>query len=1404
FDLQKARAAAASVLAEHMQRKPGAKAGDAGGKFALAYHGSPHKFDKFDISKIGTGEGAQAYGHGLYLAENPKVATGYRKALSNPNLRDDILDIDIPDATTDTQKWALNAFNDEAESAYGEASIDELKTRAITHLRNSYADNNKLLEAANYLKRIKPYSGHLYTVDLPDEAIDRMLDWDKPLSEQPESVRKAIEPLLTGNFAKSDPKGHEIYDALREMYMRPANNGRFASWGPEYAQAVPSSEGASEGLRQLGIPGIKYLDQGSRASGQGTRNFVVFDDKLVTIIDRNGEKLTGQAKQEAIQELQDQHPQTTKAETEGGKFSLSDQTQTPAFERWFGDSKVVDAQGMPLRVYHSGMFDENEDGVPIIGDEGFHFGTITAAESRDLGKRVDDFIKDLKISQSENENGDMRWYWESEGTDSYDFDPEGYDTADDAREAGERFAVEQDFQDTEPMPITEAFLSIQNPKRVPDQHGDWKATVAKAKAQGYDGLVYRNQYEDKGSDSWVAFYPTQIKSATGNTGAFDPKNPDIRFSLEERVGAARGISAAKQQQLVQGLPAGQPVTWTYDTSRWEGWRGKLRKTREYTQDKLLSVLYAQEDIEKVRGDLEDDANVHRRENLMHGRVGARIDLLEKTQTRPLWNAIRKAGLTPELVEDYLEARHAGERNAHVAKINPDMPDGGSGLTNAEAQAFLTGKDKGLRSGKKLNPVTEAKLEAIAKRIDAITQQTRNILVSSGLITQEQKDAMEAAYKTYVPLRGKDGVDVGFQRRATGKGIDVRGKPVQRALGRGEGNRAQNILAEIIGDAERVIVQAEKARVGRTAVKLALENPNPDLWEVEPVEVEQKFSEATEQVYWGVRNLMNDPETLIVPFQGKKYSLYLKDPQIRDALKNLAVDQLPQYLRWFSALNRYFSAIYTRFAPEFVTTNMMRDANLGLIGLSSEKGTKIAAKVAASYASAWQGLWREARGKQMQGKWQKAAREFEEAGGKTYFSRYENVEDIQRRIASEFRGFWELAKEGKLGTAVSKAVGDNHLVKAIGDLNDVVENTLRLAAYQALREEGVSIEKAAKYAKDLTVNFNKRGSATSVLNSFYLFFNASVQGITRTVKLMKQPKVQATLGTLAGLQFMLALMAMGVEDDDGEPLWNKIPEWEKQRNLIFPYITEKDGKKSVTTFKIPMPYGFNLFPYIGGRMAQLFSDVSNDRDVKASDIVNDIGAAVGQSLTPIPIHEGWQAFLPELLKIANSLSSNKDDLGIPITSERPYSKYDIPRSSLGRESTPEAFKAISKALNRLGGGDDYSPPKVLKSLLDWSPEDLQFLFETFTGGIGTTGRRTVGLVENVIADLEVGPKDVPVLRSLVSNIDTKRATANLYYERADMIERDLARVRDAAKDGDETPLDAAKDPAIAEGFKVIVK
>ena len=228
------------------------------------WHGSPHRFNnadeanpmgKFDISKVGTGEGAQAYGHGIYNAERKDVAQGYQRDLS-----------DAAERPASQQAEAFyNALNPMASGAVFHKGRMYAKDDFISAFENGKMDAFDFSPAQRTAVE-KEFSGYLYESDLPDEDIAKMLDWDAPLSEQPQAVRDAVQSVVRLTQAELDTM------PVKMIY-----------------EMIGSPQEASAALNKAGIPGIKYLDRGSRASGEGTRNFVSFDPTRAKILSRNGE-----------------------------------------------------------------------------------------------------------------------------------------------------------------------------------------------------------------------------------------------------------------------------------------------------------------------------------------------------------------------------------------------------------------------------------------------------------------------------------------------------------------------------------------------------------------------------------------------------------------------------------------------------------------------------------------------------------------------------------------------------------------------------------------------------------------------------------------------------------------------------------------------------------------------------------------------------------------------------------------------------------------------------------------------------------------------------------------------------------------------------------------------------------
>jgi len=234
----------------------------------VAYHGTPHDFDQFDLSKVGSGQGEQAYGHGLYFASNEDLARSYRDDLSSG-----VQMIDgrpAPDMARDG--YGLDEISPEHEiasfvSQYGRQARDVMRIRA-PHLLDQF-------DAMQGSGRIQP-GGKMYEVGINAHP-DHILDWDKPIIDQP-----YVAQALANKHINLDPS-HPRFEALDQAHKSMMSERSKGAHAHYYLRKVLGNQGASDYLSDAGVRGIKYLDGGDRGVGEGTHNYVIFDDKLVNV-----------------------------------------------------------------------------------------------------------------------------------------------------------------------------------------------------------------------------------------------------------------------------------------------------------------------------------------------------------------------------------------------------------------------------------------------------------------------------------------------------------------------------------------------------------------------------------------------------------------------------------------------------------------------------------------------------------------------------------------------------------------------------------------------------------------------------------------------------------------------------------------------------------------------------------------------------------------------------------------------------------------------------------------------------------------------------------------------------------------------------------------------------------------
>lgn len=262
-----------------------------------AFHGSPHDFDKFSLSKIGTGEGAQAYGHGLYFTETPEVARNYRDMVPATDKGvGAVLDTDmriggrlVTDVYSEIERKAGRLSPKDAAPVYEQLSALEalMQHGDMLGVNEAASAGQVTPEALAWMKKeVFPKftrKGKLMEVSINADPED-FLDWDAPLSQQSEKVRQSLNTDYGGlrQSVREEVNGPGYFsEPLRERVSGEVRTGQRLY--RDLRNTAGTDAELTERLKQAGIPGIKYLDGASRSAGQGSRNFVVFDDALIEI-----------------------------------------------------------------------------------------------------------------------------------------------------------------------------------------------------------------------------------------------------------------------------------------------------------------------------------------------------------------------------------------------------------------------------------------------------------------------------------------------------------------------------------------------------------------------------------------------------------------------------------------------------------------------------------------------------------------------------------------------------------------------------------------------------------------------------------------------------------------------------------------------------------------------------------------------------------------------------------------------------------------------------------------------------------------------------------------------------------------------------------------------------------------
>ncbi|WP_368921289.1 LPD38 domain-containing protein [Comamonas aquatica] len=815
-------------------------------------------------------------------------------------------------------------------------------------------------------------------------------------------------------------------------------------------------------------------------------------------------------------------------------------------------------------------------------------------------------------------------------------------------------------------------------------------------------------------------------------------------------------------------------------SQWDDLTYKL-------QDKHIDTKRVLESIRATGKAIGDDLDVYLQEELYHGRAAKRTEDFVAQELEPLVRYMSGAGLKMPELEEFLHARHAKEANAVIAKRNPDLPDGGSGMTNAEADAVMAA----------YSPTKRSLLGKAAEKVDAIIAQTRQTFVEYGLESQDTVDAWGQTFAHYVPLMREQEGD-GMAGLGTGQGFSVKGKEVKGRTG--STKKVVDILANIAMQRERAIVRGEKNRVAAALVGLAKANPS-GFWKVDVVPTRQVLGKD------GMVKTEHDPlykqrDNVVVAkipeVDAKTGKVVVKEHAVlfdendaralrmAQSLKNLDAAQLEGMLGATAKVTRYLAAINTQYNPIFGVTNLVRDLQGAAVNLQSTELAGRHGEVLAQSLPALRGIYSEMRA-QRKGEttgtpWSQLWEEFQGVGGQTgYRDQFRTSADRGEAIEKALDpGSWADSGLGKLFTAngALKVPMEFARQKAqwlfqwLDDYNTAMENGVRLAAYKAGLDAGLSKERAASIAKNLTTNFNRKGQVAQQVGALYAFFNASMQGTARigqalftmepgkpkTMRLSPLGKKVVFGGVTLGVMQALLLAAAGF--DEGEP-----QEFVRELNLIIPV----GGKKYIT---IPMPLGLHVLPNLGRIPAEFAMGGFQNPSATAikvmslfADAFNPMGSA-GLSM---------QTLVPTVLDPLAALAENKDFSGRSIAKES--FNQATPGHALGRDSASALATWVAQAINFLSGGTQY-----VRGEFSPTPDQIEYLVGQATGGVGRELLKLQSTAKGLMDGDEVPPHKVPLLGRFYGDSDTPSAKQATFYSHMDSVRRHAEQVKGLRLDG----------------------
>ena len=714
-------------------------------------------------------------------------------------------------------------------------------------------------------------------------------------------------------------------------------------------------------------------------------------------------------------------------------------------------------------------------------------------------------------------------------------------------------------------------------------------------------------------------------------------------------------------------------------------------------------------------------------------------------------------------------------------------------------------------------------------VKAVTNATLQKTYESGLINKATYDDISGMYENYIPLRGFDDQTSDEVYAYLADKHSAFNAPIKTAKGRK--SKADDPFANMEAMAESAIMQGNRnVLVKQKFLNFALNHPSDlvsvsNLWlyhddvldewqpintggfvgteaiedDDSPAEVERKmreFEEAMENAakvdpdhfkkqkdhpeipYRVVESRDLKQHQVLVKRNGKDYLITINgNPRAAQALNgqtnpdNDVSGAIGAIMHLGETINRQLSAFYTTRNPDFVVSNFIRDMIYANTMVWVKESPNYALRFHKNFAKVNPAKMKILLAKMRNGtldmndETEKMFHLFMMNGGETG---YANIRDIEQRKNDIKR---ELKKNnGQIPIRKAWAL----LGERLDEYNRAVENCARFAAFMTSRQLGRTIDRSVYDAKDISVNFNKKGSGAKFMGangqtkignvaaftsglgrSFYVFWNAAIQGTTNFGRQFKRHPQKAIAG-VASMFLLGALMAIigsGDGDDDDKNAYYNLPEYVRRSNIVF-----RLPGMDQSWISMPLPVEYRAMYGMGELM---ISAMIGNEHYTAGELAHQMASQVSQ-MFPIDFMEGggiFKAFVPSAVKPVAEVIVNKSWTGMPIYKDTPFNK-DMPEWTKAYKSANKYLVGLSKVLNEATGGDAYT-----SGMIDINPARVEYLLNGIFGGVSSTIDKLTKMGETIIGSREYDPRSFLLLNRLVKNGDERteyRAVNNEYF------------------------------------------